>query len=143
VTTQDDLDGIIDSYHVAADEFSRGDPGPVKALFSHRNDVTLANPFGPAVRGLEEVSRALNYASSRFRDGKVSFKRIAIYASSDLATILELERWNAKVGGSEDLAPFDLRVTSTFRREHDAWKLVHRHADPINTRDARGPLRGS
>ena len=141
--TQDNLDGMIDVYHVAADEFSRGDPKPVKALFSEREDVTLANPFGPAVRGSEEVSGALDYASSRFRDGNVSFERIAIYASPDLATILELERWNAKVGGSEDLAPFDLRVTSTFRREGNAWKLVHRHADPITTRDARGPLRGS
>jgi len=143
VTTQDNLDGMIDVYHVAADEFSRGDPKPVKALFSEREDVTLANPFGPAVRGSEEVYGALDYASSRFRDGNVSFERIAIYASPDLATILELERWNAKVGGSEDLAPFDLRVTSTFRREGNAWKLVHRHADPITTRDARGPLRGS
>jgi len=143
VKTQDNLDGMIDVYHVAADEFSRGDPKPVKALFSEREDVTLANPFGPAVRGSEEVSGALDYASSRFRDGNVSFERIAIYASPDLATILELERWNAKVGGSEDLAPFDLRVTSTFRREGNAWKLVHRHADPITTRDARGPLRGS
>jgi len=131
VTTQDNLDGMIDVYHVAADEFSRGDPKPVKALFSEREDVTLANPFGPAVRGSEEVSGALDYASSRFRDGNVSFERIAIYASPDLATILELERWNAKVGGSEDLAPFDLRVTSTFRREGNAWKLVHRHADPV------------
>ena len=143
MTTQDNLDGMIDVYHVAADEFSRGDPKPVKALFSEREDVTLANPFGPAVRGSEGVSGALDYASSRFRDGNVSFERIAIYASPDLATILELERWNAKVGGSEDLAPFDLRVTSTFRREGNAWKLVHRHADPITTRDARGPLRGS
>ena len=143
MTTQDNLDGMIDVYHVAADEFSRGDPKPVKALFSEREDVTLANPFGPAVRGSEEVSGALDYASSRFRDGNVSFERIAIYASPDLATILELERWNAKVGGSEDLAPFDLRVTSTFRREGNAWKLVHRHADPITTRDARAPLRGS
>jgi ketosteroid isomerase-like protein len=131
------------TYHVAADEFSRGHPKPVKALFSQRDDVTLANPFGPAVRGLEQVSRALDYASSRFRDGKVSFERIAIYASPDLATILELERWNTKVGGSEDLAPFDLRVTSTFRREHDVRKPVHRHADPITTHDPRGPLRGA
>jgi ketosteroid isomerase-like protein len=26
-----------------------------------------------------------------------------------------------------------LRVTSVFRLEHDVWKLVHRHADPITT----------
>ena len=138
------LDQVVEAYHVAADEFSRGNPEPIKAVFSHRDDVTLANPFGPAVRGWEEVSGALDFASSRFRDGEVaSFERIATYTSSDLATFLELERWKAKVGGSDAVAPFDLRVTSTFRHEDDDWKLVHRHADPITTHDSRGPLRGS
>jgi len=47
------------------------------------------------------------------------------------AYILEIERFEAKAGGSEDLTPVALRVTSVFRREDEAWKLVHRHADPI------------
>ena len=46
-----DLDEVIKRYHQALDAFSRGDPEPLKQLFSHRGDVVLANPFGPAVRG--------------------------------------------------------------------------------------------
>ncbi len=126
------------------DEFSRGNPDPVKMVFSHRDDVTLANPFGPAVRGWKQVAEALDYASSRFRDGEVSrFESLAEHEASDLASILEIERWKAKVGGREDMAPLDLWVTSIFRREDDTWKLVHRHADPITTFDFAGPLRGS
>jgi ketosteroid isomerase-like protein len=137
-----DLQKIVQQYHSAADEFSRGDPEPVKTVFSHRDDVTLANPFGPAVRGWKHVSEALDYASSRFRDGVVtSFETIAEYVTSDLATILEIERWKAKVSGREEVASFDLRVTSTFRREKGTWKLVHRHADPIVTPHPDGPLR--
>jgi ketosteroid isomerase-like protein len=139
-----DLGQVVEQYHQAADEFSRGNPEPVKLLFSHGDDVTLANPFGPAVRGWEPVSQALDYASARFRDGEVtSFESIAEYVTADLASILELEHWEAKVGGRDEIARFDLRTTSTFRREDDTWKLVHRHADPIATPDPDGPLRSS
>jgi ketosteroid isomerase-like protein len=48
-----------------------------------------------------------------------------------LALIVEVERFEAKVGGSADLVAVALRVTSAFRREDGDWKVVHRHADPI------------
>lgn len=135
---------IIQQYHTAADDFSRGDPGPVKTIFSHQDDVTLANPFGPAVRGWKNVEEALDFASSHFRDGKVTgFETISEFATRNLATIYEVERWKAKVGERDEIASFDLRVTSTFRREEGTWKLVHRHADPIATPHPDGPLRST
>ncbi len=135
---------IVQHYHAAADEFSRGDPRPVKMLFSHRPDVILANPFGPPARGWEKVSEALDFASSRFRDGKVTgVEMIAEYVSPELATIVELEHWQAKVSGRMEVKSFDLRVTTTFRLEAGDWKIVHRHADPITTFHPDGPLRDS
>ena len=134
----------LTEYHSALDEFSRGDPEPVKRLYSHRDDVTLANPFGASVRGWMQVSQALDFASSRFRDGQVrSFELFVEYEVSDQSTIFEIERWEARVGGREDVSSFVLRVTSTFRREDGTWKLVHRHADPIATAHPDGPLRES
>ena len=134
---------VIEQYHAALAQFAKGNPEPVKVLYSHQADVTLANPFGPAVRGWDLVSGALDFASSRFRDGEVAdVEALARYISADLASILEIERWRAKVGGRDDVSPFDLRVTSTFRREDEEWKLVHRHADPITTPHPDGPLRG-
>jgi ketosteroid isomerase-like protein len=137
-----DFRQLVQQYHAAADHFARGDPEPVKRIFSHRDDVTLANPFGPAVHGWENVSKALEFASARFRDGKVTrFETVAEYVAPDLATILEVERWQAKVSGRNEQASFELRVTSTFRREDATWKIVHRHADPIATAHPDGPLR--
>jgi hypothetical protein len=40
-----DLDEVIEQYHEALEKFSRGDPEPVKRLYSHRGDVVLANPI--------------------------------------------------------------------------------------------------
>ena len=138
------LQSVVQHYHSAADDFSRGDAEPVKRLFSHRDDVTLANPFGPAVRGWTRVSEALDFASSKFRDGTVtSFDTIAEYVAPDLATILEVEQWKAKVGGRDEVSSFELRVTTTFRREGATWKIAHRHADPIASPHPDGPLRAA
>jgi hypothetical protein len=138
-----DIQQLIDQYHKSVDEFSRGNPQPVKLLYSHRDDVFLANPFGFIAIGWTRVSDALDFASSKFKDGEVkNFQLIAKYLSDELAIIFEVEKWRAKVGGREEVSSFDLRVTTTFRKEGSDWKLIHRHADPIASINADGPLRG-
>ena len=46
-----DLEAVIEQYHRALAEIVKGNAEPDKELFSHRDDVTLANPLGPPVRG--------------------------------------------------------------------------------------------
>lgn len=136
-----DLDEVIQRYHTALDVFLRGRPEPMKALFSRTDDVVLANPFGPAVRGWEAASAALDYASSRFSGGELlGFDRLASYVATDLATIYEVERGKVRVGGGP-MTDWVLRTTTTFRRDEGTWKVVHRHADPISTTNSEGPLR--
>jgi ketosteroid isomerase-like protein len=136
-----ELEQVVQQYHTALDVFLRGRPDPMKALFSRADDVVLANPFGPAVQGWDDVSAALDYASSRFSDGEVSgFDRRASYLTADLATIYEVEHGNVSVGGGPVTA-WVLRTTTTFRREDGTWRVVHRHADPISTASPEGPLR--
>jgi ketosteroid isomerase-like protein len=116
------------------DEFLKGNPEPLKKLWSHRDDVTLANPFGPPVRGWDEVAKASDRAASQARDGElVSVEIVEKLVTPELAYVVEIERAKAKIGGSEDITPFDLRVTMIFRPEEGEWKVVHRHADPITT----------
>ena len=87
-----ELEQVVQQYHTALDAIVRGRPEPMKALFSHADDVVLANPFGPAVQGWNDASAALDYASSRFSDGEASgFDRRACYLTADLATIYEVE----------------------------------------------------
>ena len=138
-----DIQQLIDQYHKSVDEFSRGNSQPVKMLYSHGDDVFLANPFGSIAIGWDQVSNALDFASSKFKDGEVKkFKLIEKYLTDELAIIFEIEKWKAKVGGREEVSSFDLRVTTTFRKEGSAWNLIYRHADPIASFNPDGPLRG-
>jgi ketosteroid isomerase-like protein len=136
-----DLDEVIQQYHAALDVFVCGTPEPMKALFSRADDVVLANPFGPAVRGWQTASARLEYASSRFSDGELSgHERLASYIAPDLATIYEVEHGKVSLSGGP-VTCWVLRTTTTFRREDGTWKVVHRHADPISTANPQGPLR--
>ncbi len=130
----DDVDQLIEQFHLASGEFLKGNPKPTQELFSHREDVTLANPFGPPVRGWEQVVEVMDHAASQARDGElVSVEIVAKHVTPELAYVVEIEHPEAKIGGSEDITPFDLRVTMIFRPEEGTWKIVHRHADPITT----------
>ena len=127
-----DLDAVIEESHRALDAFLKGDPAPLQALFSQREDVTLANPFGPAQRGWPHVRDTMARAAAHYRNGHaVGFDQLAKHVSGDVACIHELERFEAKMGGSDQVTPVSLRCTTLYRREEDGWKIAHRHADPI------------
>src|SRR5205085_2543887 len=86
----------------------------------------------PPVRGWAEVERATDRAVSQLREGEpVRFERISEYATQDLGYILWIERTRVKMGGSDEMRPTSLRVTTIFRREDGDWRIIHRHADPI------------
>ena len=134
MSAEDNVDELIKQYNVAVGEFLKGNPEPVKKMWSHRLDVTLANPLGPAVRGWEQVAATVEHAASQMRDGEiVDVENIVKYVTPELAYIMRTERAKAKVGGKEAVTPTSLRVTMIMRPEDGVWKIVHRHADPITT----------
>ncbi len=137
----DEIDQVLEQWKLAADEFSKGNPEPVQRMFSHREDVSLANPLGPAAPGIgpvahgwEQVSKTQEHAASTQRDGElVDVEVVEKQVTPELAYVVLIERVKAKVGGREDITPFTLRATMIFRPEDGEWKIVHRHADPITT----------
>ena len=130
----DDFDQVVEQYHLALDEIIKGSAQGYKRAYSHRDDVTLANPFGPPVRGWEEVAKTLERAASNYTDGEASgFENLAKHTTAELAYTVEIERCQAKVEGRDDITPIAVRLTTVFRPEGGTWKVVHRHADPITT----------
>ena len=128
------LDEFIGRYHHALDEFFRGNPEPAKMLYSHLEDASLANPFGPVAVGWAQVAEAMERAASNYRNGGATgFEMLAAYVTPDLAYLVEIERFEARVGGKEEIVSGALRVTSVLRPEDGGWRIVHRHADSITT----------
>ena len=132
--SQRHFDDAVEAYRQALHPYVKGDPGPVTAFFSRRDDVTLANPLGPPRRGPAEVDKAIAEGAANLRDGSVRrVEEVSRYSTPDLGYVVQIERTQARLPDSGNMTPFALRVTMIFRREGDTWKVAHRHADPITT----------
>jgi ketosteroid isomerase-like protein len=130
-----DLHAFVQQYHEALDAFFRGDPRPAQALYSHADDASLANPFGPVAVGWADVAATMDRAAANYRDGRATgFETIGTLVTPELAYLVEVERFEAKVGDSDEMATGALRVTSIVRPEAGEWRIIHRHADPIVAR---------
>ena len=124
----DDFDEVIEPCHLALGEIIKGNPEGYKKLYSHGDDVTLANPFGPPALGWDEVARTLERAASHYTDGELTdFENVSRYVSAELAYLVEIERFEAKVGPREDPAPVALRVVGK----------PHRYGTPCSPRRVR------
>lgn len=131
MTDGEDLDAAIDAYHDADASIIRGDTERYRQVYSHRDDATLANPFGGIWRGWDQIREGLDRAASLYRDGEfIANDTVARHVSGDFTYLVELQRFRAKLAGSSEFSEGILRTTSVLRREDGGWRVVHRHADP-------------
>ncbi len=126
-----DFDLFLEKYHSSLDAFAKGDPKPFQALYSRREDATLANPFGGIMRGWESIKRVTDRAAKFYREGWCTFENIVKNETSQFAYLVEIEHYNSKMLGNKEISVGSLRVTSVFRKEEGVWKTVHRQADPL------------
>jgi ketosteroid isomerase-like protein len=126
-----EFDELVGQARRALDAIAKGDPSGYQALYSNDDDITLGNPFGGFGSGRAAVYEQLQRAASYYREGRTTgFETVTQAVGPDIAYTVEIERFETKVDGREELSELALRVTCIYRREADGWKLVHRHADP-------------
>jgi len=134
MTTTPDLQRVVEQFQAGLDAFFRGDPGPCKLLMSRRDDVTLANPFGPIALGWAQVEATMDHAGQNYRGGAATgFEMVARYTALELAYTVWVERFKTRMGPDDALVAGALRRTTIYRLEPDGWRIAHTHADPITT----------
>jgi ketosteroid isomerase-like protein len=116
----------------AAAAYCQGDGEPVLALSTAREPASFFGPDGKVLRGAESVRNAYETGARQFgRDGESRLEVHQTAEAGDIAYWSGVQRAIVELGGRR--VPMDLRVTELFRREDEAWKLVHRHADILKS----------
>jgi ketosteroid isomerase-like protein len=128
------FDEIVEKTHKALKEFYKGDPEPYRNLYSTREDIALLGAQGGVSVGKNAVMEHLTTRASWFRAGEnVTWESLVKFAADDLGYVIEIEHFDAEVGGS-DIVSVALRATTIYRKENEEWKIIHRQGDPLVSR---------
>src|SRR5689334_2487495 len=126
--TEDDVQGLLALVEQAQIEWVNGTFNPLFDL----EEGTIFAPFGgPAVggSGLGEGQAAM---ASLFHDGTTQLEVAnTIICGDDVVCLVIVERNTVRFEGQSERRRWILRSTMLFRRNGEAWTLLHRHADPL------------
>lgn len=120
-------------YASAQDAFQRGDAEPIKALWSHADDVTLMGALGGHERGWAAIGSRLSLVArmNKLGGSHEGDEVLTTIVGADLALMVRIEHIPNSGAGSGAGVVTHLRVTHTARCENGGWRIVNRHADPL------------
>ena len=131
LTTQD-FEAMVEKTHLALKDFYKGNPEPYNQLYSSAKEISLLGAQGGIAVGEEEVAQHLTSRASWFRAAEnVNFEKLVKLSTQDFGYLVEIERFDAKVTGTDEIVHIALRVTTIFRHESGEWKVIHRQGDPL------------
>ena len=117
------------AFHDALNTLFTGDAAPMKAIWSHADDVVSMGPVGGMQVGWTQVEPYWDKQASKKLGGKVDAVDMHITASSTLAIAHYYEKGENVIDGKPQRV--SIRTTTTFRKEDGQWKVIGHHTDML------------
>ena len=125
------LQSFLHQLGAARTAVANGDPEPMKALCSHRDDISQCGFWGGVETGWAEVGPRWDWVAAQFTPGpgEVTSETAFLTVAGEMAYGVFIERWWGQLAGRPEPGEIMIRATLIFRREGGEWKAVHRHGD--------------
>lgn len=123
----------VAALHAAMARVANGDISGITALYSHCSEATSFYGWGGFEKGWDAVARRWGWAGQQFKGGTVSYQNITTVVTAELAYTTDIETFHARMAGMEVPTQWSNRVTHVFRLEQGEWRLLHRHANRLET----------
>ena len=118
------------AFHDALNTLFTGDAAPMKAIWSHADDVTYMGPVGGMQVGWTQVEPYWDKQAAKKLGGKVDPVDVHITASPALAVVHYYEKGENVIDGKPQ--PVSIRTTTTFRKEGGQWNVIGHHTDMLS-----------
>lgn len=118
-----------DGFYAALNEMFTGNIEPMKAVWSHADDVTYMGPDGKFTVGWNKVFSDWQSQAALKLGGQIQVEQVHATIGQDLATVECREIGENYVNGKP--TEVSLRATNTFRKENGQWKMIGHHTDKL------------
>lgn len=126
----DSLPAFLAARPAVGEAYVSGDSEPLTAISTAHDPATLFSPAGGYVSGAAAVLATNQTGAASFRPGsRTEFEILHAGSSGELGYLVGLQHADVHMADKPEPIPMHLRITELYRRENDAWKLIHRHAD--------------
>ena len=119
----------VAKFHEALNKLFTGDAAPMKAIWSHADDVTYMGPTGTKQVGWSQVEPHWDKQAAKKLGGKVDAVDVHVTASPQLGVAVYYEKGENIIDGQ--VQPVSIRATTTFRNENGQWKVIGHHTDML------------
>jgi ketosteroid isomerase-like protein len=120
--------------HAAMAMVANGDVSAIKDLYSHTSEATSFYGWGGYEKGWEAVSLRWDWAGAQFKGGSVRHENISTIITPEMFYVTDIETFEGqRVASVDGTTGWSNRVTHVFRREAGEWRLVHRHANRLES----------
>jgi len=127
-----DFDAFLEIRRQAAQAYVNGKAGPLDQMVATACPATFFPPRGGREEGAYRVADVYAQDAGAFAEGgETTLEILHSDADGDLAYWTGLQHAKVRLVGHDEPLEMHLRITELFRREDGAWKLIHRHADPL------------
>jgi ketosteroid isomerase-like protein len=126
------FDAFLEIRRQAAQAYVNGQAGLLDQLTATACPASVFPPRGGREEGAEWVSNIYARDAESFRDGgETTLEILHSDSVGDLAYWTGLQHATVRLNGHDEPVEMHLRITELFRHEDGAWRLIHRHADPL------------
>ena len=122
------VEQVNNEFYTSLNAVFAGDIAPMKAVWSHADDVTYMGPVGGFQVGWDQVSALWEAQTALKLGGKIVPREVHTTVGNDLAVINCYEVGD-NLSADGDPVDVTIRATTLFRKENGQWKVIGHHTD--------------